>query len=353
MELKNKLKELRKSRNMTQEVVADRLGVTSQTVSKWERGLLSPDITLLPKIALLFNCTIDSLFDMEVTWSVEHRREFEAKLKALQEKKDFEGVYQAWMQEIKQNPDQYGYYAAVMNHVYLYKLCDMKHVEEMLALADHAEQCCTNDDIRNEIYRIMLQICSESEAAKIKEKRDYYYKKLPLLLHSREVYAKHALEGDAYRVQILQNIIRLIDLAECSIRQLIPHDVSPEEALFYYKKAAALYETILDGRYGGFYDFAMMYDYYQVAALYQKLGQPESAADYIQRIEEILERHLNEEEKEHKSKLLYATDLNNGTSPEEMTKRVLRNMLRDTELEPFHERIREMQKRYNDYYSCK
>ena len=353
MELKNKLKELRKSRNMTQEVVADRLGVTSQTVSKWERGLLSPDITLLPKIALLFNCTIDSLFDMEVTWSVEHRREFEAKLKALQEKKDFEGVYQAWIQEIKLNPDQYGYYAAVMNHVYLYKLCDMKHMEEMLALADHAEQCCTNDDIRNEIYRIMLQICSESEAAKIKEKRDYYYKKLPLLLHSREVYAKHALEGDAYRVQILQNIIRLIDLAECSIRQLIPHDVSPEEALFYYKKAAALYETILDGRYGGFYDFAMMYDYYQVAAFYQKLGQPESAADYIQRIEETLERHLNEEEKEHKSKLLYATDLNNGTSPEEMTKRVLRNMLRDTELEPFHERIREMQKRYNDYYSCK
>lgn len=353
MELKNKLKELRKTHNMTQETVADRLGVTSQTVSKWERGLLSPDISLLPKIALLFHCTIDSLFNMEVTWSVEHRREFEAKISELHAKQDWEGVYRAWMDEIRLNPDNYAYYAAVMNHVYRCKLCDLKHVEEMLALADHAEQCCTNDDIRNEIYRIMLQICSESKEAKIKEKRDYYYKKLPLLLHSREVYAKHALEGDAYRVQILQNTIRLIDLAECSIRQLIPHDAPPEEALFYYKKAAALYETILDGQYGGFYDFAMMYDYYQVAAFYLKLGQPGSAADYIQRIEETLERHLNETEKEHKSKLLYATDLNNGTSPEEMTRWVLRNMLRDPELEPFHERIREMQKRYNDYYSCK
>ena len=52
MELKNKLKELRVTHGMTQEAVADHLGVSSQTVSKWERGLLSPDIALLPKIAL-------------------------------------------------------------------------------------------------------------------------------------------------------------------------------------------------------------------------------------------------------------------------------------------------------------
>ena len=61
MELKNKLKELRIAHGMTQEAVAERLGISSQTVSKWERGLLFPDITLLPKIALLFKCSIDCL----------------------------------------------------------------------------------------------------------------------------------------------------------------------------------------------------------------------------------------------------------------------------------------------------
>ena len=108
MELKNKLKELRVAHGMTQESVADRLGVSSQTVSKWERGLLSPDIALLPKIALLFKCSIDSLFDMDLVWSIEHRKEFGERIHALNEKKDWEGVYEAWIREIELNPDHYG-----------------------------------------------------------------------------------------------------------------------------------------------------------------------------------------------------------------------------------------------------
>ena len=95
MELKDRLKELRRKCGLTQEEVAENLGISAQTVSKWERGLLSPNIALLPKIALLFKCSIDSLFDMELVWSIEHRKEFGEKIHALHEKKDWEGVYQA------------------------------------------------------------------------------------------------------------------------------------------------------------------------------------------------------------------------------------------------------------------
>ena len=350
MELKDRLKELRRKCGLTQEEVAENLGISAQTVSKWERGLLSPDIYLLPKIAVLFKCTIDSLFNIDLVWSVEHRREFEAKIKALREKKDFEGIYQTWMQEIKLNPDQYHNYTTVMNHVFRRRLCDKNHVEELLALADHAEKCCTDDDIRNEIYRVMLQICSRCEDAAIREKRDYYYKKLPLLLHSREVYAQHALEGEEYRAQVLKNTIYLIDMAECSIRQLIPPDAQPEEALFYYKKAADLYETVLDGQYAGHYDAALLCDYYMVVVQYVKLGQIEAAEDYFRRIESTLERHLDEVAKGHRSRLLFTTEFHNHTTAESMAKGVLMNMLRIPELDPFRERILALQKRYCEYY---
>ncbi len=50
---------LRKKCNMTQKLLAERLGVSDKMVSKWEGGQGFPDITLLPKIATLFGVTID------------------------------------------------------------------------------------------------------------------------------------------------------------------------------------------------------------------------------------------------------------------------------------------------------
>jgi len=337
MELKNKLKELRVTHGMTQEAVADHLGVSSQTVSKWERGLLSPDIALLPKIALLFKCSIDSLFDMDLVWSIEHRKEFGERIHALHEKKDWEGVYQAWIREIELNPDHYGNYADVMLHVYRKKLYDKDRVEKMISLAEHAEKCCTDDDKRNEIYRIMLQLCSESKDPAIREKGKYYYKKLPSLRHSREVYAKFVMDGEEYRSQVLKNIIYTVDLAECSIRQMILPDMPPQEKLFYYQKAAALLETVLDGKYAGFYDPPIMSDYAEIAKIYVQLGQTDMAEEYINRIIATLEKHMIESEKENKSKILYSTMLQNAVPTEQICKKLLQSLISTPELEQFND----------------
>ena len=53
---------LRKSRQLTQESLASMIGVSTQTVSKWENNTNMPDITLLPIIADIFEVTIDELF---------------------------------------------------------------------------------------------------------------------------------------------------------------------------------------------------------------------------------------------------------------------------------------------------
>ncbi len=61
MTLHSQIAFLRKQHHMTQEDLAKELGVTNQSVSKWESGQCCPDIQLLPIIADLFSVSIDEL----------------------------------------------------------------------------------------------------------------------------------------------------------------------------------------------------------------------------------------------------------------------------------------------------
>lgn len=62
MEIGNQIKQLRLRRGITQEAVAKHFGITPQAVSKWERGVATPDISMLPDISAYFGVTIDELF---------------------------------------------------------------------------------------------------------------------------------------------------------------------------------------------------------------------------------------------------------------------------------------------------
>lgn len=60
-----KIAELRKQSNMTQFELADKMGISFQAVSNWERGNSMPDISKLPEMAELFNVSIDVIIGKE------------------------------------------------------------------------------------------------------------------------------------------------------------------------------------------------------------------------------------------------------------------------------------------------
>ncbi|MDR1630508.1 MAG: helix-turn-helix domain-containing protein [Oscillospiraceae bacterium] len=64
--LGNKIRELRKQKNISQDVLANYLGVTFQAVSKWENDTTMPDVTLIPAIASFFGVSTDELFDFNL-----------------------------------------------------------------------------------------------------------------------------------------------------------------------------------------------------------------------------------------------------------------------------------------------
>ena len=57
----NSIKYLRKEKDITQEELADILGVSYQSVSRWETGACYPDMELLPVISDFFGVTVDQL----------------------------------------------------------------------------------------------------------------------------------------------------------------------------------------------------------------------------------------------------------------------------------------------------
>lgn len=65
MSIGNKIAESRKQLGLTQDALAQKLGVTNQAVSKWESDQSCPDIQLLPQIADIFGLTIDELLGRE------------------------------------------------------------------------------------------------------------------------------------------------------------------------------------------------------------------------------------------------------------------------------------------------
>lgn len=56
------IKALRLLANLTQSELAARLGISRTAVVAWEKGASSPPAAKLPKLAKIFNCTIDELF---------------------------------------------------------------------------------------------------------------------------------------------------------------------------------------------------------------------------------------------------------------------------------------------------
>ncbi|MCM1090106.1 MAG: helix-turn-helix domain-containing protein [Butyrivibrio sp.] len=64
MELKicENIKRLRKEMDISQEMLAERCGVSAQAVSKWETGLSMPDVSILPSIVDYFHVTMDEMF---------------------------------------------------------------------------------------------------------------------------------------------------------------------------------------------------------------------------------------------------------------------------------------------------
>lgn len=119
MEIGNQIRQLRLRRGITQEAMAQHLGITPQAVSKWERGAATPDIGMLPEISTYFGVTIDDLFALSDDTRMERIQNMLWDVRFL-DPADVEASRQFLLEKAKREPANgkpHAMLAAMENHI--------------------------------------------------------------------------------------------------------------------------------------------------------------------------------------------------------------------------------------------
>ena len=136
----------RKEKGITQEDLANYIGVSKASVSKWETGQSYPDIVFLPEIATYFNISVDELIGYSPQMTKEEIKKLYKKLSLDFTKKDFEEVYKECREIIKKYyscfPLLYEMVLLILNHYMLEKdkAKQEKVLLELVELCNHIKK---------------------------------------------------------------------------------------------------------------------------------------------------------------------------------------------------------------------
>ena len=204
MYLSSNLKKYRIMKGLTQEDVADFLGITPQSVSKWERDESCPDITLLPALANIFETSIDLLLGMDTIRADETRRNIHKTAVEYQQSGDYALGEKTYREALLIYPSDPGMMLGLAGTLAL-KGCTAEAIERMekgLPLSANEKQKAT---IRAALCFLYLKAGSEDKANRLASQ-------LPHTRESREV-IQPLVQQELSETQIDENI-RMILLGE-------------------------------------------------------------------------------------------------------------------------------------------
>ena len=190
------IKEYRLKKGYTQEQLAYELGVSSQTVSRWENGATYPDIVMLPIIAELFDTSIDNLIGYARECSTKEREDFFAEVKDLK----VSDKILRHREMLRKYPNETRLQFSLANLLYmLVKKQDDADAEQELRLYCNRILHSNLPDMQCGAKRILALISAKHGDVEGAMK---YVNELPSVYCGREVMAEQILHGISFREAI-------------------------------------------------------------------------------------------------------------------------------------------------------
>lgn len=211
------LKSLRKTKDLTQEEVAEMLSVSPQSVSKWERGDTMPDITLLPALANLFKVSVDALIGMDKINDLQTRTTVFTIAHNHLRNGDINSAIDVFSEALKTFPNDEGIMSDLAMSLALSN--DQNRLSQAVKLCERVLSNNQGDKVhhttRAALCFIYMKVGEKAKAADIA-------RKLPHLRESREIILPQIEKG--LSVDEIDSYLRFIGIGESDEQDIISVD---------------------------------------------------------------------------------------------------------------------------------
>lgn len=283
------LKRLRREKDITQEQFAEMLGVSYQSVSRWENNACYPDMELLPTMAQFFETTVDKLLGVNEQLEKEKVVKYQERFQVAISRGDVEECIRISREGVAEYPNNYVLLNQLMYALFVagdddgnipnWKENMEKYDAEIIALGERIMKYCPDQDIRLEaIGRLAFNHCEMGR----KDIGRAIYETLPSQHLCKESQIWWALEEEEKLPYTRKSIRNSYESLYAALYRLTWGRLLPdEELLLVYDKMLALMKLIYDGNEPN-NDWSMANLYYSKAETCARLGLTEKIFEYLE-----------------------------------------------------------------------
>ncbi len=318
MNIGQKIKNLRKKQNITQEKLAAYLNISYQAVSKWENNTAYPDITLVPQIANFFGVTADELLGMKDVEENESLRKYEKKYFDLRRQGKILKSIEVAREVLKNHPRNFQWMLNLCYSLIQYTVTDEqrayskehKFEEEAIELCERILEDCTTDSIRHSAIQILC--CSYPHVNKT-EQAIILANQMPDLFTCKENLLTHIYEGEE-RIKACQKLLILMADQVCGLIWILVSDglmgkeLTSNQRIELSQKAISILDLLFsEDKENGFWTSVKERIYERMAKIYAKENDAENVIKALLLAEEnaiIADESLTQDERKYNSLLI-------------------------------------------------
>ena len=294
MNIGTTIKKLRREREMTQETLAEYLGVSVSAVSQWESEKTMPDLSLIPSICNLLGVSADDLLGINLAQKQQKIRAITDEADSYSTRGYDTEAYRILKEGQKTYPDSWEIMWQLMYVAFQLGYSKDHTKEEREAFTDEAVRLgetilekCLNDSTRHSAIQVLCMIYPKRGN---RERAEELAKKMPTMVCSREFLMTHVYdsgdEGDRTRKRCIYDLLQFL------ARDMVSHPMlldsgekaySGEEMAALRDKQIALFDLMFENGDFGFYHGVLAATHESQARYYAKRGEAVRVLPHLDR----------------------------------------------------------------------